>query len=66
MLLGVHFDTSTKSLVSEITTAVKVYAYGVEDFLKDENNQHLSLNTRLSCEESFGESRWNTGDLFFK
>ncbi|XP_029052428.1 glutamate ionotropic receptor NMDA type subunit 2 isoform X2 [Osmia lignaria lignaria] len=65
-MLGVHFDTSTESLVSEITTAVKVYAYGVEDFLKDENNQHLSLNTQLSCKESFGESRWNTGDLFFK
>ncbi|XP_054012275.1 glutamate receptor ionotropic, NMDA 2B isoform X1 [Hylaeus anthracinus] len=63
-MLGVHFDTRTDSLVNEITTAVKVYAYGVEDFLND--NEHLSLNTQLSCEENFGESRWNTGDLFFK
>ncbi|XP_076667127.1 glutamate ionotropic receptor NMDA type subunit 2 isoform X7 [Andrena cerasifolii] len=65
-MLGVHFDTSTESLVSEITTAVKVFAYGVEDFLNDKKNEHLSLNTQLSCEGSFGESRWNTGDLFFK
>ncbi|XP_076386333.1 glutamate ionotropic receptor NMDA type subunit 2 isoform X3 [Megachile rotundata] len=65
-MLGVHFDTSTESLVSEITTAVKVYAYGVEDFLNNQNNHHLSLNTQLSCEGSYGESRWNAGDLFFK
>ncbi|XP_076276632.1 glutamate ionotropic receptor NMDA type subunit 2 isoform X4 [Lasioglossum baleicum] len=62
-MLGVHFDTSTKSLVNEITTAVKVYAYGVEDFV---NNQNLSLNTQIGCEGSYGESRWSTGELFFK
>ncbi|KOX71909.1 Glutamate [NMDA] receptor subunit epsilon-2 [Melipona quadrifasciata] len=65
-MLGVHFDTSTESLVSEITTAVKVYAYGAEDFLNNQANKHLSLNTQLSCEGSYGESRWDTGDLFFK
>nr|XP_033340266.1 glutamate receptor ionotropic, NMDA 2B isoform X2 [Megalopta genalis] len=65
-MLGVHFDTSTERLVSEITTAVKVYAYGVEDFLNDDNNRNLSLNTQIACEGSYGESRWNTGDLFFK
>ncbi|XP_043509315.1 glutamate receptor ionotropic, NMDA 2B isoform X11 [Frieseomelitta varia] len=65
-MLGVHFDTSTESLVSEITTAVKVYAYGAEDFLNNPANKRLSLNTQLSCEGSYGESRWDTGDLFFK
>ncbi|XP_060833233.1 glutamate receptor ionotropic, NMDA 2B isoform X8 [Bombus pascuorum] len=65
-MLGVHFDTSTERLVSEITTAVKVYAYGAEDFLNNQANSHLSLNTQLSCEGSYGESRWNAGDLFFK
>ncbi|KAK2585547.1 hypothetical protein KPH14_010189 [Odynerus spinipes] len=64
-MLGVHFDTSSESLISEITTAVKVYAYGVEDFVNDPKNVHRSLNTQLSC-EGVGESRWNTGDLFFK
>ena len=61
---GVHFDTSTESLVNEITTAVKVYANGAEDFLNDPANKDYTLNTKLSCEGR--ESRWNTGDLFFK
>ncbi|KYN08766.1 Glutamate [NMDA] receptor subunit epsilon-2 [Cyphomyrmex costatus] len=64
-MLGVHFDTSSESLVSEITTAIKVYAYGVEDFVNDPKNANRSLNTQLSC-EGVGESRWSTGDLFFK
>ncbi|KAL6435447.1 hypothetical protein ACFW04_005434 [Cataglyphis niger] len=49
-MLGVHFDTSSESLVSEITTAIKVYAYGVEDFVNDPKNINRSLNTQLSCE----------------
>lgn len=60
-----HFDTSSESLLSEITTAVKVYSYGVEDFINDPSNVNLSLNSQLSCEGA-GESRWSTGDLFFK
>ncbi|XP_011338404.1 glutamate receptor ionotropic, NMDA 2B isoform X6 [Ooceraea biroi] len=64
-MLGVHFDTSSESLLSEITTAVKVYSYGVEDFINDPSNVNLSLNSQLSCEGA-GESRWSTGDLFFK
>ncbi|KAL0131041.1 hypothetical protein PUN28_002555 [Cardiocondyla obscurior] len=64
-MLGVHFDTSSESLVNEITTAIKVYAYGVEDFINDPKNANRSLNTQLSC-EGVGESRWSTGDLFFK
>lgn len=62
---GVHFDTSSSSLVNEIATAIKVYAYGVEDFVNDPSNVNLSLNTALSC-EGLGESRWSTGDRFFK
>ncbi|XP_066592276.1 glutamate receptor ionotropic, NMDA 2B isoform X2 [Prorops nasuta] len=64
-MLGVHFDTSSENLVSEITTAIKVYAYGVENFVNDPENAKRSLITKLSCEGD-GESRWNTGDLFFK
>lgn len=60
---GVHFDTSSTSLVNEITTAIKVYAYGVEDFTNDYPNR--SLNTQLSC-EGVGASRWDTGDKFFR
>ncbi|XP_043477640.1 glutamate receptor ionotropic, NMDA 2B isoform X2 [Leptopilina heterotoma] len=64
-MLGVHFNTSSTSLVNEIATAVKVYAYGVEDFVNDPANSNLVLNTRLSCDGP-GESRWDTGDRFFK
>ncbi|XP_074093587.1 glutamate ionotropic receptor NMDA type subunit 2 isoform X2 [Cotesia typhae] len=64
-MLGVHFDTSSTSLVNEISTAIKVYAYGVEDFVNDPRNLNYSLNTALSC-EGLGESRWNTGDRFFR
>ncbi|KAK0082487.1 hypothetical protein PV325_010302 [Microctonus aethiopoides] len=64
-MLGVHFDTSSTSLVNEIATAIKVYAYAVEDFVNDPNNVNHSLNTALSC-EGLGESRWNTGDRFFR
>ncbi|XP_049957839.1 glutamate receptor ionotropic, NMDA 2B-like [Schistocerca serialis cubense] len=64
-MLGVHFDTSSSSLVNEITTAIKVYAYGVEDFVNDARNADLSLNTQLSCHGA-GDSRWKTGDRFFR
>lgn len=62
---GVHFDTSSSSLVNEITTAIKVYAYGVEDFTNDPANSRRSLNTQLSC-EGVGAARWDTGDRFFR
>ncbi|KAK4877551.1 hypothetical protein RN001_010057 [Aquatica leii] len=64
-MLGVHFDTSSASLVNEITTAIKVYAYGVEDFTNDPRNINRSLNTQLSC-EGVGAARWDTGDRFFR
>jgi ionotropic glutamate receptor NMDA 2B len=51
--------------VNEITTAIKVYAYGVEDFVNDPSNANLSLNTQLSC-GGIGDSRWKTGDRFFR
>lgn len=62
---GVHFDTSSGSLVNEITTAIKVYAYGVEDYTGDVRNQGHTLNTQLSCEGA-GAARWDTGDRFFR
>lgn len=60
-----HFDTSSESLVKEITTAIRVFAYGVEDFVNDPANINESLTTQLSCEGD-GESRWTTGDKFYK
>lgn len=62
-MLGVHFDTSSASLVNEISTAIKVYAYGVEYFLNDHNNRNRKLNTHgLSCEDE-GRGRWDIGEM---
>ena len=61
-----HFDTSSASLVNEIPTAVKVLAHGVEDFVNDPGNYGYSLNTQLSCDDLTSESRWSTGEYFFK
>lgn len=44
-MLGVHFDTSSTSLVNEISTAIKVYASGVEYYLNDNHNRGSKLNT---------------------
>lgn len=65
LFAGVHFDTSSSSLVTEISTAIKVYAYGVEDFTRNSDTAAQSLNTQLSC-EGVGAARWNTGDPFFR
>ncbi|XP_071052349.1 glutamate receptor ionotropic, NMDA 2B isoform X6 [Onthophagus taurus] len=64
-MLGVHFDTSSTSLVNEITTAIKVFAHGVENFLADPENEGRSLNTQLSCDGA-GAVRWDTGDRFYR
>lgn len=63
-MLGVHFDTSSGSLVNEITTGLKVYAAGVQGFLADPANLGRTLNTHhLSCEEE-GKARWDIGEMF--
>lgn len=61
MFAGVHFDTSSASLVNEITTAIKVFAYGVEEYVNDPANSQRPLGTQLSCEGP-GDARWPVGD----
>lgn len=62
-MLGVHFDTSSGSLINEIATALKVYASGVQSFLSDPSNAGRRLNTQhLSCEEE-GKARWDNGEM---
>lgn len=60
---GVHFETD--SLVNEIATAIKVFAYGVESYTLDPRNANESLTTQLSCQGA-GESRWKKGDRFYR
>lgn len=64
-MLGVHFDTSSASLINEIATALKVYASGVQSFLNaaPPGNDSRRLNTQhLSCEEE-GKARWDNGEM---
>lgn len=67
LCLGVHFDTSSSSLIGEIATAVKVFAYGVESYVSDPDNALHPLGTRLSCSGAgAGEARWSTGERFYR
>nr|XP_034831518.1 glutamate receptor ionotropic, NMDA 2B [Maniola hyperantus]XP_034831519.1 glutamate receptor ionotropic, NMDA 2B [Maniola hyperantus] len=66
-MLGVHFDTSSSSIIAEIATAVKVFAYGVESYVSAPENVRYPLGTRLSCSgEGTGEARWSTGERFYR
>ncbi|XP_045496069.1 glutamate receptor ionotropic, NMDA 2B [Colias croceus] len=66
-MLGVHFDTSSSSIISEIATAVKVFAYGVESYVSEAENVRYPLGTRLSCDGAgSGEARWSTGERFYR
>lgn len=65
-IAGVHFDTSS-SIISEISTAIKVFAYGVESYLSETANLRYPLGTRLSCDSAgSGEARWSTGERFYR
>lgn len=62
-MLGVHFDTSSSSVINEIATGLKVYALGVQSYLNDATNSAHKLNTQhLSCEVE-GKSRWDIGEM---
>lgn len=65
-MLGVHFDTSSQSVINEISTALKVYALGIQSYLNDPANAGRKLNTQfLSCEVE-GKSRWEIGEIFYR
>lgn len=65
-MLGVHFDTSSQSVINEIATSFKVYALGVQSYLNDPSTAGRKLNTQfLSCEVE-GKSRWENGELFYR
>ncbi|XP_055384462.1 LOW QUALITY PROTEIN: glutamate receptor ionotropic, NMDA 2B-like [Condylostylus longicornis] len=65
-MLGVHFDTSSPAMMSELSNAIKIYAYGVETFLNDKLNKDKNLDTsQLSCEDQ-GKGHWDNGEVFFK
>lgn len=53
-------------MINEISTALKVYALGVQSFLNDSASTGRKLNTQfLSCEVE-GKSRWENGEIFYR
>ncbi|KAI8426243.1 hypothetical protein MSG28_005153 [Choristoneura fumiferana] len=49
------------------TTAVKVFAYGVDSYVSEPENALHPLGTRLSCSGAgAGEARWATGERFYR
>lgn len=62
-MLGVHFDTSSASIVNEIGNALKAYAFGVQSFLNDSANVGRKLDSgHLNCEVE-GKSQWDMGEM---
>ncbi|KAI8434020.1 hypothetical protein MSG28_012171 [Choristoneura fumiferana] len=52
---------------TEIATAVKVFAYGVDSYVSEPENALHPLGTRLSCSGAgAGEARWATGERFYR
>lgn len=65
-LPGVHFNTSYEALKYEISTALRVFAHGVEAFVGDRANADLNLSTSLSCAGMGEKAKWAMGDTFYK
>lgn len=65
-MLGVHFDTSSQSVINEISNGLKVYALGVQSYLNDPMNADRRLNTQLLNCEVDGQSRWENGEIFYR
>lgn len=63
-MLGVHFDTLSATLSTEISNAIKVFSFGVESYLSDTSNVGKKLNMhQLSCEDE-GRGRWDNGEMY--
>ncbi|XP_071522705.1 glutamate receptor ionotropic, NMDA 2B-like [Panulirus ornatus] len=64
-MLGVHFDTDDDALQEAIVTTIRIFGYGVLNFLSDARNEHLSLKPQLSC-EGHANARWSLGATFYR
>ncbi|XP_042887284.1 glutamate receptor ionotropic, NMDA 2B-like isoform X3 [Penaeus japonicus] len=64
-MLGVHFDTNDDALQEAIVTTIRIFGFGVLNFLSDTRNEHLSLKPQLSC-EGHTNARWKLGATFYR
>ncbi|GAB6025888.1 hypothetical protein CHUAL_011862 [Chamberlinius hualienensis] len=67
---GVYFDSSLEDIdntiyIKEIDNAVKVIGHGLDMFVSDPKNHHISLNPNLSCNNT-GTTRWSRGEGFVR
>lgn len=65
-MLGVHFNTTIEALKSEITSAVRVFVNGVQQFRNDTRNNKISLTPSLSCDGVGDTAKWKEGDHFYR
>ncbi|XP_047737425.1 glutamate receptor ionotropic, NMDA 2B, partial [Hyalella azteca] len=65
-MLGVHFGTNESFMMSEISTAVKVFAWGTSAYVSDamERGALPDLNPALSCDT--GDAKWHAGSNYYR
>ena len=66
MISGVHFDTSDSDMISEIRTAVEVFAWGTSAYVTDakEREAFPDLSPMLSCDT--GDAKWQAGVNYYR
>ncbi|CAG0889032.1 unnamed protein product [Cyprideis torosa] len=71
-MLGIHFDTSTSSLIVSISRAVQLFATGLQMYTEDMNSTEITTQAlkeafypSLSCEAS-NMKKWTGGSRLFK
>ncbi|KAF2368868.1 Receptor ligand binding region [Trinorchestia longiramus] len=64
-MLGVHFDTDTEALQAAIVKTIRTFAYGVQSFVSDVRNAHVSLVPDISCQGDAG-AKWESGVHFYR
>ncbi|XP_076041483.1 glutamate receptor ionotropic, NMDA 2B-like isoform X2 [Oratosquilla oratoria] len=64
-MLGVHFDTNTSVIISNIATSIEVFVHGVESFLNETRFEPTHLNPQISCKDQRA-SKWTIGNKFHR
>uniref|UniRef100_A0AAN0LJ18 Glutamate ionotropic [NMDA] receptor 2B n=1 Tax=Polyphagotarsonemus latus TaxID=1204166 RepID=A0AAN0LJ18_9ACAR len=64
-MLGIYFNTTNLRLFDEIERAVNIFGHGLENFVGNGLNAHLSLSPDLRCNETT-DYRWIVGEILFR
>ncbi|XP_076049036.1 glutamate receptor ionotropic, NMDA 2B-like [Oratosquilla oratoria] len=65
-MLGVHFETNDDALIKEIGSALSVFAWGLQAYIKEAAGRNAVpiLNPQLSCDT--GDAKWKGGEAFYR